>query len=301
VTEYHAPTSVAEVIRLLSDGHDGSLVAGGTDLVVGVRQGKRALPPVLIAIDRIEALRGFDRAAGGSLVAGALTTHAQLVASPIVREHWTALADASALVGSPATRAIGTIGGNLVNASPAMETGAPLLVFDAEVELESATGTRTLPVSGLLVGPGSVAMRRDELLTRIRVPEAPAGSGSAYVRLEYRRGMEIAVVGAAALLAVADGSITGARIALTAVAPTCTRAPKAEEALVGEDPSPAAFAKAAEEARQAARPISDVRADAAYRDALVPVIVERALRAAAARARGDEIEVPATRSLAEVA
>src|SRR4029453_9593930 len=129
-----------------------------------------------------------------------------------------------ALVGSPATRHVGTVGGNLANASPAMELGSPLLVHDARVEVND--GGRALPVAELLAGPGKTTLRPGELITRVVVPNP---GPSAYMRLEYRRAMEIAVVGAAALLVLDDrGRVTTPRVALTAAAPTCIRAPSAE-------------------------------------------------------------------------
>ena len=136
---YFQPGSVDEALRLLAE-HDGAaLVAGGTDLVVGTRQGKRTLPETLVAIHRLQGLDGIGED-GGALVIGALATHDAIERSELVRGRWTALADASAIVGSPATRHVATLGGNLANASPAMETGAPLVVFEAEVELRSTSG-----------------------------------------------------------------------------------------------------------------------------------------------------------------
>ena len=116
-------------------------VAGGTDLVVGARQGKAPLPEAIVAIHRIDTLGGIDDVDGG-LRLGALVTHDEIVADPVIRERFTALADASAIVGSHATRAHGTIGGNVMNASPAMDTGGPLLCFGASADLRSASGER---------------------------------------------------------------------------------------------------------------------------------------------------------------
>jgi CO/xanthine dehydrogenase FAD-binding subunit len=145
-------------------------------------------------------------------------------------------------------------------------------------------------------GPGRTVASRGELLTEITVPAPAAGSGSAYVRLEYRRAMEIAVVGAAAFVTLTDhGRIAAARVALTSVAPTIVRAPEAEAALVGATAEPAMFRAAAEGAAAAARPIDDVRASADYRRAMLVVVVARTLAAAAARARGESIPVPASR------
>src|SRR5262249_50927917 len=144
VTSFAAPETVAGAAALLGDG--AAAVAGGTDLVVAARSGRRALPDALVSLHRLEELRGIGVDADGALRIGALTTHADLERSGLVRSGWAALADAAALVGSPATRNAGTVGGNLANASPAMELGAPLLVHEARVQ----TFSRGVPLADFL-------------------------------------------------------------------------------------------------------------------------------------------------------
>jgi CO/xanthine dehydrogenase FAD-binding subunit len=291
---YLQPASVAEALELLAE-HDGAApVAGGTDLVVGTRQGKRTLPETLVAIHRLPDLDGISED-DGALMLGALATHDAIERSELVRGRWTALADASAIVGSPATRHVGTLGGNLANASPAMETGAPLVVLGAEVELRSSAGSRTVAIEDLWSGPGRTTAAPGEMITRVRVPAPAGGSGSAYVRLEYRRSMEIAVVGAAALVTLAgDGTVADARIALTAVAPTIVRSEAAGAALRGSEPTAEAIAEAAAAVHDAAAPISDVRGSDAYRKAMIEVMARRAIDVAARRANGEVVPVPAT-------
>ena len=289
-------TSAATVEEALAAIDDGARpIAGGTDLVVGARQGKAPLPDAIVAIDRIDALTGI-RQEGTSLVLGALVTHEALVADATVRKHFTALADASAIVGSHATRAQGTIGGNVMNASPAMDTGGPLLCFDAVATLRSQTGERRVGLAELWTGPGQTTAAANELLTAATVPIPAAGTGSCYVRLEYRRQMEIAVVGATAVVTVADGAVTDARIAITALAPTIRRAPEAEAALVGTDGGAAAIAAAAVATANASIPISDVRGSAGYRSAMAEVIARRAITGALARAGGGWVEIPASQA-----
>jgi CO/xanthine dehydrogenase FAD-binding subunit len=293
---YLEPASVDEALRLLAE-HDGAaLVAGGPDLVVGTRQGKRTLPETLVAIHRLPGLDAIGEE-GGVLVLGALATHDAIERSELVRGRWTGLADASAIVGSPATRHVGTLGGNLANASPAMETGAPLVVFGAEVELRSPGGSRTVPVESLWAGPGRTTAAAGEMITGVRIPAPAGGTGSAYVRLEYRRSMEIAVVGAAALVTIGDGVVADARVALTAVAPTIVRSPAAGDALRGKEPTAEAIAGAAAAVHDAAAPISDVRGSDAYRRAMIEVIARRAIDVAARRAAGESVPVPATMTM----
>jgi CO/xanthine dehydrogenase FAD-binding subunit len=292
---FAAPTELADALALLAADPAARPVAGGTDLVVASRQGRRPLPASIVAIDRIAAL-AEQRVDDGALILGSLTTHAWLASSPDVRRGWTALADAAAIVGSPATRGTGTLGGNLMNASPAAETTAPLVVFGATVVLASAAGgTRQIPVAELAVGPGRTSAAAGELLTEIHVPGLPPASGSAYIRLEYRQAMEIAVVGAAAFLALDGNRVLESRIALTAVGPTVFRTAEAEAVLDGGGASPSQFREAGRRAAAAARPIDDVRASADYRRAMVEVVVARTLAAAAARARGAAVPVPASR------
>ncbi|MDT7710887.1 MAG: xanthine dehydrogenase FAD-binding subunit [Pseudonocardiales bacterium] len=284
--KYFAPESAAEAVELLQARPGAGVVAGGTDLVVTARGGGRPLPATLVAIHRVAELDQQRRTADG-IVLGALTTHAWIERSEDVRSRWSALADASAMIGSPATRHTGTLGGNLMNASPAMDTGSPLLVLDASVELRGTGGIRTIGVEELLAGPGRTTVAPAELLGAVRVPEPAPGTGSAYVRLEHRRAMEIAVVGAAAAIRLGpDGVITSARIAVTAVAPVCLRIPDAEAGLLGLRPDPDALATASHVALAAVRPITDVRASADYRRSMTAVVVTRALALAARRAAG---------------
>ena len=270
-------------------------VAGGTDLVVGARQGKAPLPEAIVAIDRIDTLGGIVDVDGG-LRLGALVTHDEIVANRAIRERFTALADASAIVGSHATRAHGTIGGNVMNASPAMDTGGPLLCFGASANLRSASGERALPLEQLWIGPGETAADPRELLVRIDVPAPAPTTGSAYVRLEYRRQMEIAVVGVTAVVRLDAGSVSDACVAITALAPTIRRVSEAEAALIGSDGGDEAIAEAARTAASGSSPITDVRSSAEYRSAMANVIARRAIVVALARARGEHVPIPASAS-----
>jgi len=296
---YFEPTTIVDAVEILdAEGIQAGVVAGGTDLVVANRMVKRRLPSALVAIHRITEMRGIVVETEGSLRLGALVTYADIEASQVLRSDYSALADAAALVGSPATRHIGTVGGNLCNGSPAMESGGPLLCFNASVELASRHGTRTISLVEFLTGPGTTTLAASELLAAVLVPPLPSGDvGSAYLRLEYRRAMEIAVVGATALVTLdANKVLSEVRLALTAVAPTCIRVPAAEGMLRGHAPTAALFAEAGRVAADAARPIDDVRAPAAYRRAMVPVLVGRALELAVRRARREELPFPAARA-----
>jgi CO/xanthine dehydrogenase FAD-binding subunit len=290
---FSSPTALAEALAATAAGYRP--IAGGTDLVVGARQGKWSLPEDIVAIDRIAELRGIDEMADGLRI-GATTSHAELAAHPAIRERWTALADAASIVGSPATRHVGTMGGNLANASPAAETSGPLLCFEAQVEVRSSATSRRIALADLFSGPGRTTVRPDELIVAVELSEL-AGAGSCYVRLEFRRQMEIAVAGATAVVRLDGRVVRDARIAITALAPTVRRVASAESALIGTDGGPAAAAEAGRLAAEAAMPISDVRASLEYRRAMAAVVVRRAVTGAVARARGEMIAVPASATL----
>ena len=291
---YTAAETIEDALAALVNG--ARPVAGGTDLVVGARQGKAPLPDSIVAIHRLAELRGVD-VDGDTLRVGALTTHEELAEHALVLERLTAIADAAAIVGSHATRAQGTIGGNLMNASPAVEVGGPLMCFGAAVTVRSQAGERSVAVADLFAGPGKTTAGPGELLTEVAVPLPPAATGSCYTRLEYRQQMEIAVVGATAVVAFAGDHVASAKVAITALAPTVRLVPAAEEALVGSDGGRTAAELAAQAAAEASEPISDVRASEAYRRAMAAVLTRRAIEAAVARARGVAVPVPASRYL----
>jgi CO/xanthine dehydrogenase FAD-binding subunit len=291
---YVAAESVEDALAALTSG--ARPVAGGTDLVVGARQGKAPLPDSIVAIHRLAELRGVELD-GDTLRVGALATHEEIAEHTLVLERLTALSDAAAIVGSHATRAQGTVGGNLMNASPAMEIGGPLMCFGAAVTLRSQAGERSVAVADLFAGPGKTTGARDELLTEVAVPLPPPATGSCYARLEYRQQMEIAVVGATAVVTLVGDRIEAANVAITALAPTVRLVPAAEEALVGSDGGRAAAERAAQAAADESEPISDVRASEAYRRAMAGVLTRRAIEAAVARAAGLSVPVPASRVL----
>lgn len=320
------PRTLEEALAMLAARPEALVVAGGTDVVPALRAGRRAQPAAWLSLHELGSkagavpldgggsgpLAGIAPLPGGGLRIGAATTVAALERDPHVRQRATALADAAALIGAPATRTVATVGGNLVNGSPAMDLGAPLLALGATVELAAADGTRRLPLEQFLLGPGRVDLRAGELLVAIELPpaaapaaaraveamprdaapaaaraaDAPPPAGSAYVRIGGRAAMEVALAGAAVEIVLAPGGVTiaAARVALCAVAPTCLRAPAAEALLIGAAPEPAVLDAAARAAVGHAAAIDDHRAPAAYREAVVEVALRRALDAACARA-----------------
>ena len=269
------------------------VVAGGTDLVVGARQGKAPLPR---EHRRDPSARGAtpNSTEDGSLKIGALVTHADTAADPVVRSRLTALADASAIVGSHATRAFGTIGGNLMNASPAMETGGPLLCFDSTVTLRSQSGTRTSWLDELLPAPASRRRRPASCWKRCRSRCRPwHGQRIRAARVPPPDGDRGCWGDGGCLRSRQDvlpllGSPSPRWRRPSTASPTPRR--RSREATVELTRSQAAARAVA----AATKPISDVRASADYRRAMAAVIARRAIEVALARARGEHVGVPAT-------
>jgi len=288
--QFFQPQTVHEAVAVLAQqGSAAQVLAGGTDLVVHARGGRSDLPSALVHLGQIAALRTISVDDSGALHLGSMVSHHAIERSALVQRGWTALCDASAIVGSPGTRHVGTIGGNLCNGSPAMETGGPVLAYDASVRLVGPQGERTLALKDFFLGPGRTARADQEVLAEVIVPAlagSGARSGSAYLRLEFRKAMEIAIAGVtAALVLDASGAITDCRLALTAVAPVIVRAPEAEVALRGQMPTAEVLAKAGALAAAASSPIDDVRAPAEYRRAMIAVYAVRALRLALERCK----------------
>ena len=283
--EYHEPTSVAEAIDLgACFGADGRFLAGGTDLIIQMRRGKLR-PRHVVSLHRVPGLDSID--ANGSVTLGALVTHRALERHVAFQGRLRALVEGAEVVGGHQVRNVGTVGGNIVNASPAADVTPVLLALDATVTCVGPGGERTLPLDGFLSGPGQTALRPGELLTRLRFSALSERSATAFLKAGRRRAMEIAVVCVAARLTLdATGQrCTEARIALGAVAPTTRRARGAEQALVDRAPTPAVLREVGRLAAVESEPISDVRASARYRTLLVETLVTRALIRCLARIR----------------
>ena len=278
--ELHQPATIDEAVRLLAARPGACPLAGGTDLLVDMKLG-RARPPVVVNLKRIPGLDGVEQFAGGTRI-GALAPIGALAASPLIGERYPALGQACRALATQPVRNLATIGGNLGRGSPASDMAPPLIVHGARVEIAGPAGRRTVPVEELHVGPGISCLTPGEIITAVVIPEPPPGSGSAFRKIGKRGGgWDIALVGCAAAVVLGErGEVVAARIALASVAPTPLRARAAEARLVGGVPAEALLAEAAATAAGETRPISDVRASAAYRRTLARVLVLRTLREA---------------------
>ena len=278
---YYTPTSVDEILRLLADhGPDARIIAGGTDLLIELERGIRRVS-TLIDVTRVPGLDGIQEQ-DGSLHLGPLVTHNRLLASSTVTERAFPLAQAAWSIGGPAIRNRGTLGGNLVTASPANDTIPALWAMGASLELRSARGERTLPVREFYQGVRQVNMQDDEMLAGVVIPPMAPTERGIFVKLGLRRALAISLVNAAIVVRIENQRVTRARIALGSVAPTIIRAAEAEGTLVGGPLRPEQIERAAELAAAASVPIDDLRSSADYRRQMVHALVRRALTALAA-------------------
>ena len=280
---YHRAGSVAEAVQLLSDNEGAKLLAGGHSLLPLMKL-RLAAPAVLVDIGRIEALKGVS-ASGGGITIGALTTHAEIASSDLVQQHAPVLAEAAALVGDPAVRNRGTIGGSVSHADPASDQPTVLTALGATFNVTGPGGDRSIAAADFATGLLENALAENEVLTSISVPSVPSGAGSAYVKFPHPAS-RYAVVGAAAVLAVSGGACSFASVAVGGVETTPARAASVEAALAGSDLSDAALDAAASAVGGDLNgdPMGDVFASAEYRRAMAAVYVRRALGAAASRA-----------------
>ncbi len=275
--EYHEPASIAEAVQLATRfGAQGRFLAGGTDLVLQIQRGQLA-PRHVIGLRGTPGLAGLE--VNGRVVLGACVTHREVARVPGLGGGLAALSEAAAAIGGPQVRNVGTVGGNLVNASPAADLAPALLALDASVTLAGAAGARELPLERFLTGPGRTARRPEELLLRVTVPLPTPRSASAFLKAGWRKAMEVSVVSVAARLALDEAldRCVEARIALGAVAERTVRAHAAERALEGQPIEAASLRRAAELALEACDPVSDANASARFRRHLIVALVSRAL------------------------
>ncbi|MEV2190235.1 xanthine dehydrogenase family protein subunit M [Streptomyces phaeochromogenes] len=277
--EYVRPASVDEAVRTLGDaGEDAKVLAGGQSLLPLLRL-RLTFPELVVDVGRIPGLRGV-REDGGTLVIGALTTHHDVLADPLVRRHAGLLAAATSTVADPAIRHRGTLGGSLAHADPAGDLPAVALALDAELVAAGPGGQRTIPAREFFVDYLQTSLRPDELLVEVRLPKTHVADGWGFHYEKFNRVAQAwAVVGVAALVRRDNGHIAEARIGLSNMGSTPLRASATEEALVGVDPD--GVAGAARSAAEGTRPTGDPSASPEYRAHLARVLTRRSVLAAA--------------------
>jgi aerobic carbon-monoxide dehydrogenase medium subunit len=283
--EYFAPATVDEALDLLQRyGDDAKILAGGQSLLPMMKL-RIAAPRYLIDVNGIAALTGFRRE-GDRLVVGALCRHAEMAASPVVREHLPILADAANLTADVQVRNRGTVGGSLAHADPAGDWPTALLALDTEITVTGRAGSRTLPLQAFLVDAYTTQLEPGEMLTAITIPFARQPCGGAYVKFERRAGdFAVASVGVQVELHD-DRRFRRVAISLGALGASPMRARAAEAALLEAAES---MGEAERLVREAAQPFEDTRGSVEYKRHLAGVLFRRALTAALDRARGKEV------------
>jgi len=289
--EYAAAHSVDEAVGLLAArGERARILAGGTDILVQLREGLRDAD-LIVDVKKIPELMNLSFAAGQGLRLGASVPCYRVYGDASIAAAYPALADAARIIGGWQIQSRGSVGGNLCNSSPAADSIPALIALDAKCLIAGPDGRRTVPVAEFCTAPGKNVLKRGELLVAIEFPPVGKHEGSRYLRFIPRNEMDIAVVGAGAWVRLnAKGdTIEAARVGLAAVAPTPLTAADVGAWLAGKPATQATFDEAGNRARSIARPISDMRGPAEYRLHVVGVMTARALAGAVERARGTVI------------
>ena len=282
--DYHAPTSLDEAIALLDRfGDSAKILAGGHSLIPAMRF-RLAAPEQLIDINRLADLE-YIREEDGHLAIGALTRESALEESPLIRDRYPLLADTVRVIADPLVRNMATVGGNLAHADPANDHPATMLAYGAEVVARGPDGSRTISIDDFFVGLFECSLKASEILTEIRIPTPPQGSGGAYLKMERKVG-DYAVSAVAVQLTMDGESVSAVRVGLTNVNPVPLRATDAEAALAGEAVTDQVLEAAGRAAAAQCDPSADLRGSVEYKRDLTRVLTKRAVRQAIERARG---------------
>ncbi len=258
------PRTLQELWQILEDEPKASLYAGGTDLLVKMRGGL-IQPRHLVCLERISDLEKVEDR-GEEVFIGPCMTFTELLRNRLLRNHFPVLIKGLEVLGSPPIRNMGTIGGNIVTASPAGDTLPPLYVLDAEVELSKRDSSYRLPLKDFITGPGKTLLGPGEVLTAIFIRKRANWNLHHYEKVGQRKALAIAIVSLAALIHVSDdGTVKEARLAWGSVAPTVVRCAEAEAVLVGNRLSRQVLEEAAQVVRKTVEPIDDIRASSSYR------------------------------------
>jgi carbon-monoxide dehydrogenase medium subunit len=283
---YAAPTSPAEASRLLASANGKArILAGGTDIIVQLREGLREAD-LVVDVKKIPELAELSFSAAKGLRLGASVPCYRVYEHEAIAKAYPALADAARIIGGWQIQSRASVGGNLCNSSPAGDTIPALMAHGVTCIIAGTSGTREVKVEDFCTGPGKNVLQPGELLVALVFPPPAGKAGSAYERFIPRNEMDIAVAGAGSWIKLsADGTkIEQARIGLCAVAPTPRFAAEASAWLAGKPATTESFAQAGELAKKVASPITDMRGTAEYRTHLVGVLVKRTLAKAAERA-----------------
>ncbi len=275
--KYLEPRTIGETIQILSTyGAQAKVLAGGTDLVVSMRK-RKVTPQYVVYIKNIPNLDCIEYSEADGLRIGPLATHKSIATSLIIRDKFEVLATACSKIGTPHTRTMGTIGGNICMAGPSQDTPPALLVLDAKLKLVSSEGERIVPIDGLFIAPFKTAIKETELLTEIQIPALPPRTAGSYQWATKRTVIDETLAGVAVLITLdSDDTCKDIRIGLCSVAPTPMRAKRAEEILKGRKLEDKLIEEVAQAAMEETRPRS--RAD--HRRRMTSILVKKAINEA---------------------
>lgn len=271
------PTCLTEAIEILMEQENVAIIAGGTDLLVKIKA-RLIKPSIVLSLHKIPGLSRLEYREKQGLRIGPLVTHAQVAINTEVKERFSALAKACSLVGSPQIRNLGSVVGNLANASPAADTASALLALRAEVILFGPNGRRRLGLNSFFRGPGLTVLERGELIEELIVPEQEEGTLSTYCKIGRRKALEIAICGVSLVATPQGGYWRNVSLGLGAVAPTPILGIQASALLEGQPWTESLIKESARIAVHQCFPIDDLRATADYRRAMVKVLVQRNIR-----------------------
>lgn len=285
--EYARPESVDEAVRLLSEhGEKARVLAGGTDVLVQLRGGFRSADWI-VDIKEIPELNGIAWDDSSGLTIGAAVPCYRVYENEDVKKHYPGLVDVASLIGGTQIQGRASLGGNLCNAAPSADAVPAMIALEASGRVVGPDGARTIAVEDFCTAPGKNVLKPGELLVSLHFPAPKPHSGAHYIRFIPRNEMDIAVAGAGVSVVLDNGNFASARVALASVAPTPLFVKEAGEALAGQPVNDESIQRAAEIAKQAAKPIDDMRGTKRYRKHLCEVLTRRALHIAVERARGN--------------
>ena len=283
--DYANPRSIGEAVDLLAEhGERARMLAGGTDVLVMLR-GRRYEADLLVDGKNIPELNEMTYDPQAGLTLGAAVPCYKIYANAAVANAYPGVIDVASLIGGTQIQGRATFGGNLCNAAPSADSIPIMIALNATANIIGPDGTRELAVEDVCTAPGQNAFQRGELLVSIHFPPPVAGSGARYLRFIPRNEMDIAVAGAGVSVVLDDGTIKNARVALASVAPTPLLVKEAGDALAGKPANEDSVKIASAIARDAARPITDMRGTIEYRKHLCEVLTRRALNTAIERAK----------------
>ena len=284
--QYLAPKTLDDAVKAFTAAAGaGRILAGGTDLLVQMRNGV-VTPGTIVDIKKIAELTTIEETAGGGFKIGAAVSGAALRDHAKLKKAWPGVVEAANLIGSTQIQSRATAGGNLCNGSPAGDSVPAMIAAGAVVTIQGPKGRRELAVEKVPKGPGRLNLEPGEIVVAFTLPPRPKGSSDAYLRMIPRTEMDIAVVGCGVSLTLDKGTCTAARVGLGAVAPTVLLVEDAAKALIGSKLDDAALAKAAAACSAACRPIDDKRGTIVYRTKVAGVLLKRTTLIAAERAGG---------------